>query len=188
MPTRRTFQQSALFLPSILSASAFAQDNASAIFADFESGDYSDWTVTGEAFGSRPATDALFPGKVKGFGGRAYASTFNPRRGVLATGKAVSREFTIEKPVITFRIGGGNHPGSACLNLVVDGKIERTETGDGSAQLVARYWDVSGLVGKVARLEIVDDTTSGKRGYVMVDDIGACRHRSCRIHWVNIRT
>ena len=148
-------------------------------FADFESGDYSDWTITGDAFGTRPATDALFPGKVKGFGGKGYASTFSPRRGVLATGRAVSRDFVIEKPVITFRIGGGNHPGKACLNsgrtqfyrLVVDGKVERTETGDGSAQLVARSWDVSALVGKTARLEIVDDTQSDRRGYVMLDDI-----------------
>ena len=141
MSTRRSFLQSALLLPPPLSVDAFAQDNAPASFADFESGDYSDWTITGDALGTRPATDALFPGKVKGFGGTGYASTFSPRRGVLATGKAVSREFTIEKPVITFRIGGGNRPhqepgGKACLNLVVDGKVEHTETGDGSAQLL----------------------------------------------------
>ncbi len=169
--TRRSFLQSALLLPSLFSVDAFAQDNAIASFADFEGGDYSDWTITGDALGTKPATDALFPGKVKGFGGRGYASTFSPRRGVLATGKAVSRDFVIEKPMITFRIGGGNHPGKACLNLVVDGKVERTETGDGSAQLVARSWDVSALVGKTARLEIVDDTPSDRRGYVMVDDI-----------------
>ena len=175
MSTRRSFLQSALLLPSLFAVNAFAQDAAKSsgtvTFADFESGDYSDWTTTGDAFGSRPATDALFPGKVKGFGGRAYASTFSPRRGVLAMGKAVSREFVVEKPVITFRIGGGNFPGQACLNLVVDGKIERTETGDGTAQLVGRSWDVSALVGKTARLEIVDSTQSERRGYVMVDDI-----------------
>ncbi len=171
MNTRRAFLQSALLFPSLFAVDAFAQDNASPTFADFESGDYSDWTITGDAFGTKPATDALFPGKVRGFGGKGYASTFSPRRGILATGKAVSREFVIEKPVITFRIGGGNHPGSACLNLVVDGKVERTETGDGSAQLVSRTWDVSALVGKTARLEIVDDTQSDRRGYVMVDDI-----------------
>ena len=172
MSTRRLFLQSALFLPSLLAASAYAQDAKTnpSLFADFENG-YNDWTIEGDAFGSRPAVDALFPGKVRGFGGRAYASTFAPRRGVKATGKAISREFVIEKPVITFKIGGGNFPGAACLNLVVDGKIERTETGDGTANLSEKSWDVSSLVGKKARLEIVDSTTSNNRGYVMVDDI-----------------
>ena len=119
-----------------------------------------------------PTTDTLYPGKITGFKGRGFACSLPVKQGNAATGKAISREFTIEKPFLTFRIGGGNHPGAACLNLVVDGKIERTETGDGSAQLVARSWDVSALVGKTARLEIVDDTQSDRRGYVMVDDIG----------------
>ena len=80
--TRRSFLQSALLLPSLFAVDAFARDNASTSFADFESGDYSDWTIEGDAFGTKPATDALFPGKVRGFGGRAYASTFSPRRGL----------------------------------------------------------------------------------------------------------
>ncbi len=82
MSTRRSFLQSALLLPSLFAVDAFTQDNASTSFADFESGDYSDWTIEGDAFGTKPATDALFPGKVRGFGGRAYASTFSPRRGL----------------------------------------------------------------------------------------------------------
>lgn len=172
MSTRRTFLQSALFLPSLLSASAFAQDNPDAApFADFEGGGWGDWTTEGDAFAGPPATDALFPGRVQGFGGRAYASTFHARRGVKATGRAISREFVIEKPVITFKIGGGDFPGDACLNLLVDGKVERTATGDGTAKLSVRSWDVAEFAGKKARLEIVDSTTSANRGYVMADDI-----------------
>ena len=51
MSTRRSFLESALLLPSLLAANAFARDDTSATFADFESGDYSDWTITGDAFG-----------------------------------------------------------------------------------------------------------------------------------------
>ena len=104
MSSRHTFLQSALFLPSLLAAHAFAQDTntaPSAPFADFENG-WGDWTLEGDAFGSAPATDALFPGKIRGFGGRGFLCTLHPRKGNAATGKAISREFTIEKPFITF--------------------------------------------------------------------------------------
>ena len=174
MSTRRTFLQSALFLPSLLSAHAFAQDNQTSQatrFADFEGGAWNDWTIEGEAFGTSPATDALFPGKIRGFGGNGFVCTLHPKKGNAAVGKAVSREFTIEKPFITFKIGGGNFPGQACLNLVVDGQVIRTATGNGTPNLSEVSWDVSALVGKKARLEIVDSTSSAQRGYVLVDDI-----------------
>ena len=173
LSTRRRFLRSALVLPSALAASAYAQETKNTppvSFADFENG-WDDWTVEGLAFDTRPATNALFPGKISGFGGRGFVCTLHPRRGNAATGKAVSRPFTIDKPFITFKIGGGNFPGQACLNLVVDGKIERTATGDGTANLSEKSWDVSALVGKKARLEIIDDTVSDQRGYVLVDDI-----------------
>jgi len=57
MSTGRSFLQSALFLPSLLSANAFAQDSAassSAPFADFEGGAWGDWTTEGDPFGTRP--------------------------------------------------------------------------------------------------------------------------------------
>ena len=181
VPTnRRSFLHSALFLPSALAASAFAQDNKTALsFADFESGAWGDWTTEGEAFGSAPATEALFPGRIQRFGGRGFVCTLHPRKGNAAVGKAVSREFTIEKPFISFRIGGGNFPynvagnvsGQACLNLVIDSQVVRTATGNGSPILSNVSWDVSALVGKKARLEIIDNTRSEQRGYVLVDDI-----------------
>lgn len=173
MSSRRLFLQSVLFLPSLVSAQAFAQDKtaSSVSFADFEGVSWNDWTTEGDAFGTRPATDALFPGKISGFNGRGFVCTLHPRKGNAATGKAVSREFVIEKSFITFKIGGGNFPGQACLNLVVDGKTERTATGDGTANLSEKTWDVSALVGKKALLEIVDNTVSDQRGYVLVDDI-----------------
>ena len=169
--TRRTFLHSALLLPPLFGASASAQDRNSVTFADFEGGTWGDWTTEGQAFGTTPATDTLFPGKIFGFGGHGFVCTLHPRKGNAAVGRAVSREFTIEKPFISFKIGGGNFPGQACLNLIVEGRIVRTETGNGSSQLLVRSWDVSEFAGKTAHFEIIDSTQSESRGYILVDEI-----------------
>jgi hypothetical protein len=179
MPTRRDFLQSALLLPAALTTGkVFAEDTSKPnaapttdVFADFESGNYEGWTIEGDAFGTAPATDALFPGKIRGFTGRGFLCSLHPRKGNAATGKAISKEFTIEKSFITFKIGGGNHPNQACLNLIVDNQIVYTATGDGTANLSESSFDVSNLVGRKAHIEIVDATASADRGYIMVDDI-----------------
>ena len=201
MPTRRDLLKLALAVPaaellgSALPARADAQEPAqekamasgTVMFADFEGGTWDGWKVEGDAFDPAPATDALFPGKMKGFGGKGFVCTFSPEKGYAATGKATSKEFTIEKPFITFKIGGGKFPGKACLNLVVEGEIVRTETGDGTGRLVDASWDVSELIGKKAHFEIVDATDSQQRGYVLVDDV-AFADRSLNLSDLQIET
>jgi hypothetical protein len=140
-------------------------------FANFEAATFDGWTLEGNAFGSAPATSATYDGKIRGFGGSRFLSSLHPLKGNTATGRAVSQKFTIVKPFITFQIGGGYHPAKACLNLVLDGKIVRTQTGGDSPQLLNRSWEVSEFVGKTAHIEIVDATDSIQRGYVLVDDI-----------------
>ncbi len=175
---RRFFLQSVLVAPSLLAARAFAgeaQTGKTVVFENFENG-WGDWTVNGTAFGARPATGALFPGRITGLNGRGFVCTLNPKTGNAAFGKAVSREFVIEKPFITFKIGGGHFPawetsGQSGLTLVVDGVVERSTTGDNTARLSTGAWDVSPLIGKKARLEIVDATASSERGYLLVDEI-----------------
>ncbi len=179
MPTRRDFLQSALLLPAALTTGkAFVQDTpktnaapTTEVFADFESGNYDGWTIEGDAFGTAPATDATFTGKIRGYTGRSFLCSLHPKKGNAAIGKAISKEFTIEKPFLTFKIGGGNHPNQACLNLIVDNKIVRTATGNGTVTLSESSFDVSEFVGKKAHIEIVDATASADRGYIMVDDI-----------------
>jgi uncharacterized protein (DUF608 family) len=139
------------------------------VFADFESGTYGDWEKTGAAFGDKPAKGTL-PNQqpVTGFGGKYLVNSF--AGGDSSVGTLTSPEFTISRPYINFRIGGGNHPGKTCINLLVRGKVVRTATGKNNERLDWDWWEVRRLRGIKAKLQIVDQETSGW-GHINIDDI-----------------
>ena len=144
------------------------------VVADFEGPTYGLWKVTGAAFGSGPAQGKL-PGQmaVDGFKGKGLANSFF--QGDDSTGALHSPEFTIERKFISFLMGGGKHPGKACMNLRVDGKVVRSATGPngvagGSEALAQESWNVSEFIGKMATLEILD-TVRGGWGHITVDHI-----------------
>jgi uncharacterized protein (DUF608 family) len=139
------------------------------VFEDFEDGTYDGWTVKGEAFGRAPHTGTS-PGQqpVSGFMGKRLVNSFVPHDG--PQGDLISDPFTIERKYIGFLIGGGDHPGETCMNLVIDGQIVRTATGKNLERLDPMSWDVSEFVGKTARLEIVDHH-SGSWGHINLDHI-----------------
>jgi sucrose-6-phosphate hydrolase SacC (GH32 family) len=56
------------------------------------------------------------------------------------------------------------------VNLVVDGEVVRTATGEGSEHLTWRTWDVKDLVGRTARLQVVDQNT-GTWGHIAADQV-----------------
>ncbi|MCQ9131634.1 GH32 C-terminal domain-containing protein [Streptomyces hilarionis] len=146
---------------------------AGRILADFEGGAYGDWTTTGEAFGAAPATGTLpDQQEVSGWLGDGLVNTY--RNGDGATGTLTSPEFTIDERYVDFLIGGGDHPsGSAdptALELLVDGRVVRSATGRNAEALTRASWDVGDLVGKTARIRIVDDNTGGW-GHLDVDHI-----------------
>ena len=145
------------------------------LVADFEGKDYGDWKTTGKAFGSGPARGGLTGGqKVTGFVGGGFVNSFFT--GDKTTGMLTSPPFRIERTYIHFRIGGGRHPGQTCLNLIVDGKVVRTATGNSFKDrqnretLDPHSWDVAALAGKTATLQIVDNVT-GRWGHINVDHI-----------------
>ncbi|MEV0976397.1 GH32 C-terminal domain-containing protein [Streptomyces sp. NPDC049915] len=146
---------------------------AGTVLADFEGGTYGDWTKTGDAFGTAPATGTL-PNQqeVSGFLGHGLVDTY--LNGDATTGTLTSPEFTIDKNHINFLIGGGNHPaGSAnptALELLVDGQVVRSATGKDAEALNWASWDVGDLAGKKAQIRIVDDNTGGW-GHLNVDHI-----------------
>ena len=123
---------------------------------DFENINYGSWTTTGTSFGAGPATGN---GNFSGFLGNKLIIAGNE-----AQGKLISANFTIQKNYISFLIGGGHNPGKAYIKLMVNGQMVRTCTGMNENLLQWRSWDVAALMGKTARIEIVDSMTSASWG------------------------
>ncbi len=148
--------------------------HADLLVEDFEGTNYGAWVVTGTAFGSGPARGTL-PNQmpVDGFQGKGLVNSFNG--GDDATGTLTSPPFKIERTYLQFLIGGGGWDGKTCMNLLLDGKVVRSATGDntapgGSERLQPAQWDVGEFMGKTAVLQIVDDATGGW-GHINVDQI-----------------
>lgn len=148
------------------------------VFADFESGTYDGWTVTGEAFGKIPQTletIASYQGRINGQG-NFFVNSHNIRtggdlpKGDNLTGTLTSPEFTIDFDRIEFLVGGGNHKGRTCVNLIVDGETVLSVTGKANNQMSLNAWDVRAFAGKNAKIEIVDNHTSGW-GNIGIDHI-----------------
>jgi fructan beta-fructosidase len=143
------------------------------ILADFEGGTYGDWTTTGGAFGTAPATGTLpDQQEVSGYLGSGLVNSY--LNGDSTTGTLTSPEFTIDKDYVNFLVGGGNHPvGSGnptAIELLVDGNVVRSTTGKDAEALDWASWDVKDLAGKQARIRIVDANTGGW-GHLNVDHI-----------------
>ncbi|MEY9994965.1 fructan beta-fructosidase [Streptomyces sp. V4I8] len=146
---------------------------AGTVLADFEGGSYGDWTTTGDAFGSAPATGTL-PNQqeVSGFRGSGLVNSY--LNGDSTTGTLTSPEFTIDKDYVNLLVGGGNHPTGSdnptAVELLVDGQVVRSATGKDGEALNWASWDVKDLAGKKAQIRIVDDNTGGW-GHINVDHI-----------------
>lgn len=148
------------------------------VFADFEGGEYRPgWTTSGTAFGKGPAKGTL-PGqmKVTRFLGKGLVNSYLGHD--RATGTLTSPTFKIEKPVISFLIGGGACEGQLGVDLIVDGKTVRTATGRNlpntgvgvGEALAPVHWDVSDLKGHSAQIRIYDELICGW-GHINVDHI-----------------
>ena len=139
------------------------------VFADFEgSGWGAGWTATGSFSGQGPSSAAL----TRKVGSKAVDTYVNG--GDSSTGTITSPEFTITRDRIDLRLGGGNHPwpasGATAVNLIIDGVVHRTATGENSASLRDVTWDVHNFVGHTAQIQIVDSAT-GDWGHLMLDQI-----------------
>jgi sucrose-6-phosphate hydrolase SacC (GH32 family) len=146
-----------------------ADDRPDVLLADFEGSDYGAWKTTGEAFGSGPAHGTL-PNQmpVSGFLGAGLVNSY--LRGDDTVGTLTSPDFTILRKRINFLVGGGRHPGNACINLLVGGNVVRTATGRDSERLRGHSWDVAEFEGQKAVIEIVDKQKGGW-GHILVDHI-----------------
>jgi uncharacterized protein (DUF608 family) len=137
------------------------------VVEDFDKETYEGWKVEGTAFGTGPISKANIPGYQGDVGGpsrRVVNSHATAPGGTIEEkdqhiGKLTGRPFVIERNYLSFWIGGGNHPEKTCLNLVIDGKIVRTETGHNDNRMRSEAFDVRRWQGKTAVIEIVDQET-----------------------------
>jgi len=137
---------------------------------DFEGAAYpKGWTTTGTAFGNGPAHGKL-PNQmdVSGFEGHGLVNSY--LGGDTSVGTLTSTAFPITRKYISFLIGGGRHPDTERVELVIDGKVVRSATGPDSERLLPDQWDVSELAGKLATIKITDAATGGW-GHINIDSI-----------------
>ncbi|MHB8522332.1 MAG: GH116 family glycosyl hydrolase [Limisphaerales bacterium] len=147
-------------------------------FDDFEETTYRGWTANGTAFGTGPIAKDKMPayqGDVGAHGQRLVNSHATaPGKDVAekdaATGILTSKPFVIERDYVTFLIGGGAHPGSTCINLLVDSAVVLSATGKNDNRMQPHSFDVRPWAGKRASLEIVDNE-KGAWGNIGIDDI-----------------
>ncbi|MDN5204349.1 GH116 family glycosyl hydrolase [Fulvivirgaceae bacterium BMA10] len=146
------------------------------VFEDFESGSYQNWKVEGKAFGDKPyqAKDLSPNQNLKGFEGKYFINGYNAREEVQnpddLVGTLTSKTFTIHHNFITFNISGGSHKGKTTVNLIVDKKIVRSETGNNSNTMITKAFDVREFIGKKAKIQIVDQH-KGSWGHITIDHI-----------------
>lgn len=148
------------------------------VFADFEGEDYGSWKTEGKAFGKGPAHKGDIPAYQGDLGmvGKGVVNSHSTAPGKEigardgATGTLISPAFTIARKFIRFRIGGGNHKGKTCLNLLVDGKVVRSATGRANNTMHEDGFDVAEFVGKEATLQLVD-AMSGGWGNIGLDHV-----------------
>ena len=148
------------------------------VFENWDRDTYEPWTVTGTAFGKGPILKTKVPAYQGDLGGpgQRVANSHATAPGTDVgekdnqLGTLTSREFALERDYIRFWICGGGYVGTACVNLVVDGKPVLTATGrDNNAMQMAQF-DVRRLQGKMARLEIIDNK-AGPWGNIGVGEI-----------------
>lgn len=136
----------------------------------FETGTYEHWQVYGEAFGKAPSTssDITFPER-SNMEGDYFANSLIEGED-LPTGKLVSSDFELRGDFLSFLITGGNQPGEACVNLVIDGRVVYSETGQNNEMFRRVFWRIGHLAGKTAHLEVIDECQDAW-GYIRFDDL-----------------
>lgn len=173
----------------LLGGYSVLQTSADDFTTDFEAGYLRGWTRTGTAFDAQPTLGdnptARSRGQASNHRGKWWIGGYENYQGLPGqkpgdiqgdglTGTLTSAQFRILAPRIQFLVGGGNHPlndpgGVTAVNLEVNSSVVRSATGNNGETLQLTEWDVSGFVGQVATLKIID-THTGSWGHINCDD------------------
>ncbi len=143
---------------------------------DFESGNLSGWTSTGNAFVSADATNAVNWGWGGPFNPQGTYHLWSVQSGSDAdTGTLQTADFTLGgNGIITFLIGGGFDFNTVYLALVrkSDGAVLMKATGDNndSEDYIQKQFNASAFVGTECYLKLVDNATGGW-GHINLDNL-----------------
>ncbi|WP_084156525.1 glycoside hydrolase family 32 protein [Clostridium akagii] len=145
------------------------------INSDFETGDLTGWTATGNEWSNKSVVDNT--GWVGGIGKYHCSGYTDPSIGGAGdpgTGTLESTVFTLGgNGTINFLVAGGDLPKSAYVTLedATTGKeLTQFKTSGLSSGTVRRVnWDASEYLGKKFRIKVVDNATGGW-GHLDVDD------------------
>ena len=85
-------------------------------------------------------------------------------------GTLQSPEFQIERDYIHFLMAGSGDRRRTSIRLLVEGKVERTASGDRGLRFQPERFDVRNFVGRTARLEL-NDQAEDEQGFVAIDEV-----------------
>jgi hypothetical protein len=137
---------------------------------DFDRGRPPDWSAIGTAFEEYPSRQkGPGQGDIGGASG-GFINSYHATLANAATGSLRSPPFKLVGDELIFRLAGGNDSARLRVVLWVDGKEARVTTGRRTDTMVRRRWDIRSLRGKLAEIQIVDDSNDSW-GYLAVDEI-----------------
>lgn len=103
---------------------------------------------------------------LRGFhGGGLLTSTAG---GLRARGSVLSPEFRLTGRRMSLLVGGGSAKQKVGVELLVDGQVVRSASGNDSDNLMPVFWDTAALEGKPARLRVFDRSS---RHHVLLDRV-----------------
>jgi fructan beta-fructosidase len=128
------------------------------------------WTATGDFANAGPTTESL-PGQIDPQALDTCVVSCDPAEGTIT-----SPAFTVNSDYIDFLIAGGDHPwgqqNPTAINLMVNGQVVATATGDNSPNMRWVSWNVAQYAGQTATIQVVDQNSGDTGwGHIMVDDI-----------------
>ncbi len=138
--------------------------------ADFESGDFTNWTVNGDAFAISTAT---WPSD--GWQCNYHATSFTDES---FTGSLQSINFKMTSNLITFKIGGwretpggGENWNYVTLNRASDGaEIDRVLAPNITGTMSTEYLDGSSVVGQNVYIMVLDEAANYGYAWITVDN------------------
>jgi len=143
-------------LPTLFASLVLPLSATEILYDAFESDGFGEWKVEGSAFGKSPtaASPLGMNGNVQNYANGYYLSSAHG--GDAATGSLTSQTFKIQLPYIAFLVSGGNHKDTTAVQLLIDGKVTLTASGQNSLAMRQVVWDVREFAGKEAQLRVLD--------------------------------